>query len=231
MRLDSIGDKIGSLAAQIQVLDYGSGNLFSIQNSLERLSKDSREQVNMIVDSRYRSADEGDALVLPGVGSFPSAQRILSENKEAILRDVREKKMPLLGICLGMQLLFESSEEGPGEGLKFFRGSVKRFVPTAHCKVPHMGWNTMNPSQSSPDRDLTLCAGIGRSEWVYYVHSYFPEPYDSSIVEAWSEYAGTKFPAVVSEGSVFGTQFHPEKSHTAGSRILSNFLTLALERR
>lgn len=215
---------------KIQILDYGSGNLFSIKNSLERLSKlRDLANVDVAIDSRYPPAEgTPDALILPGVGSFSSAQRVLGENREPILCDVRERRLPILGICLGMQLLFESSEEGAGEGLKLLRGRVRRLSPAAGCKVPHMGWNTISPSREAPpsEEPRRLTEGLCASEWVYYVHSYFPEPEDLGVVEAWSEYAGTRFPAIVSHGNVFGTQFHPEKSHDCGARILSNFLAI-----
>lgn len=198
---------------KIQILDYGSGNLFSISDSINRISSDAQVSVN----SSYKKGTV-DALVLPGVGSFTSAQRILSENRQAILEDIAEG-MPVLGICLGMQLMFQKSEEGAGDGLGLFRGDVRRFMPSPTRKVPHMGWNTINIAKSS-----ALLRGLNDSSWVYYVHSFYPEPEDDDTTRAWTDYEGQRFPAAVESGKIFGTQFHPEKSHDAGSKIISNFL-------
>jgi glutamine amidotransferase len=200
---------------KIQILDYGSGNLFSISDSISRISSEAQVRVG----SSYKRGTV-DALVLPGVGSFTSAQRILSENRQAILDDIKENGMPVLGICLGMQLMFEKSEEGGGEGLELFRGNVKRFVPSPARKVPHMGWNTI----SFTKKRSALLQGLDDSSWVYYVHSFYPAPEDEDSVRAWTDYEGQRFPATVESGKIFGTQFHPEKSHDAGAKIISNFV-------
>ncbi len=202
---------------KIQILDYGSGNLFSIENAIKKSS----ESVEVEVSSKFTS-NTVDGLVLPGVGSFSSAQKILSENKSAILQDVRSQRLPLLGICLGMQLLFEESEEGPGEGLKLFKGKVRRFRASEGLKIPHMGWNTINLSSSSSG----LCEGLGMKEWAYYVHSYFPEVEDGNIVKGWTTYGSEKFASIIERKNVFGTQFHPEKSQTSGAKLISNFVSI-----
>jgi glutamine amidotransferase len=207
---------------KIQILDYGSGNLFSIKNAIERSSQD----VEAIIDSTFQS-DESDGLVLPGVGSFASAQRILNENRKTILDSVNRGGMPLLGICLGMQLMFEESEEGTGEGLKIFGGRVMRFPRNSGLKIPHMGWNTISLSTKMPNS--RLCRGLNDDEWVYYVHSYYPDPVDERIVCAWTEYGDSRFPAIIAQENVFGAQFHPEKSHTVGARIVSNFVNVVKE--
>ena len=199
---------------KIQILDYGSGNLFSISDSITRISSHARVSVG----SSYEKGTV-DALVLPGVGSFTSAQRILSENREAILEDIKEG-MPVLGICLGMQLMFQKSEEGAGDGLGLFRGNVKRFVPSPTRKVPHMGWNTISFTKKSS----ALLEGLDDYSWVYYVHSFYPASEDDDATRAWTDYERQRFPAAVESGKIFGTQFHPEKSHDAGSKIISNFL-------
>jgi len=201
------------MAALIQVLDYGSGNLFSIKDALGRVSPD----VKVKVSSRYRGGVDG--LVLPGVGSFSSAQKILGENKETILGDAREKKMPLLGICLGMQLMFDKSEEGKGKGLSLFKGKVVKFRSEPNLKVPHMGWNTLKLTRSKS----TFCQGLTSEEWVYFVHSFYPSPQDEAIVRAWTTYGSQRFPAIIESGNVFGTQFHPEKSSKTGFRLIRNF--------
>ena len=203
----------------IQVLDYGSGNLFSIENALRGAS----DSINVKVSSRFESG-KVDALVLPGVGSFSSAQEILSENKAEILEEVGSNKLPLLGICLGMQLLFEKSKEGPGEGLSIFKGGVERFTKPKNgtLKIPHMGWNTVEVGSKSK-----FCSGLAPTEWAYFVHSYFPLPKDKAIVRAWTSYGRRRFASIVEQGNVFGTQFHPEKSQAFGRKLISNFARLA----
>ena len=203
---------------KIQILDYGSGNFFSIRESLNR---NSGKNIESFISSSYKKGTI-DALVLPGVGSFATAQQILSENREAILADIKDNQMRVLGICLGMQLMFQISEEGEGEGLGLFEGDVKRFEPSPARKVPHMGWNTIDIVGG---KESSLLRGVHESSWVYYVHSYYPVPSDEEIASAWTDYEGLRFPAVIeSDGRIFGTQFHPEKSHTTGSSIISNFL-------
>ncbi len=207
------------MPAVVQILDYGSGNLFSIKDALSRVSK----KISVKVSSRYKE-DSIDALVLPGVGSFTSAQKVLGKHRDSILSDVKYG-MPLLGVCLGMQLLFEQSEEGSGDGLGIFKGNVVKFRPEKDLKVPHMGWNTLSLTDGSK-----FCKGLSKSEWVYYVHSYFPQPKDESIVKAWTGYGRQKFPAIIAKGNVFGTQFHPEKSSKAGSVLVTNFAGIVSSR-
>jgi glutamine amidotransferase len=206
------------MPALIQVLDYGSGNLFSIKDALSRVSP----EIKVRVSSKYRRGG-ADGLVLPGVGSFSSAQKILGENRDAILEDARE--MPLLGVCLGMQLMFEKSEEGRGRGLDLFDGQVVKFRPEPNLKVPHMGWNTLRISNLKS----LLCKGLSAEEWVYFVHSFYPSPQDESIVSAWTTYGTQRFPAVVERSNVFGTQFHPEKSSKAGFKLIKNFARCVLD--
>ena len=200
------------MTAVVQILDYGSGNLFSIKDALSRVLG-----LNVRVSSKYMKG-KTDGLVLPGVGSFSSAQGILSQNRESILEDVRDDKMPVLGICLGMQLMFQKSEEGPGRGLELFRGKVVKFRPEPKLKVPHMGWNTLALSGKSQFSD-----GLSNGEWVYYVHSFYPSPEDLAIVKAWTKYGKQQFPAIVSDNNISGTQFHPEKSSKAGFKLVNNF--------
>ncbi len=201
---------------KIQILDYGSGNLFSIENALKQ-----SDSIEVQVSSELTESVDG--LVLPGVGSFSSAQKILTRNKDRILDAVKSRKLPLLGICLGMQLLFEESEEGTGEGLKLFKGRVKRFSPKEESmKIPHMGWNTINLDSS----DSTFCKGLRSGEWTYYVHSYFPVPEDAKVVRAWTQYGSERFASIVESENILGTQFHPEKSQATGAKLISNFVSL-----
>ncbi len=208
----------------IQILDYGSGNLFSIQNSIGRVSKG---RVKAIVKSNFE--EETDGLILPGVGSFSSAQGILEQNRKQIIGAIKDRSLPLLGICLGMQLMFEKSKEGPGRGLALFEGNVERFDQDAKIKVPHMGWNTFRlASKNKPASKL--CIGLAQESWVYYVHSYFPKPKDHSIIKAWTKYGRNEFPAIIERENVFGTQFHPEKSGTTGLKLISNFVEYVAKR-
>lgn len=157
-----------------------------------------------------------DFLVMPGVGNFSAAAEKIAPLREELL-DFLKSGTPVLGICLGMQILFEESDEGPGKGLGFFDGKVVSLP--SNVKKPHMGWNIIRKTRESP-----LLEGI-QEDWVYFNHSYHPSPVDRRIVLAETNY-GTDFPAVVGSGTVFGTQFHPEKSSLTGEKILRNFVKL-----
>jgi glutamine amidotransferase len=193
---------------RIQIFNYGAGNLFSIQAALKK------EGVETALTEDGKGIEKADALVLPGVGSFNQAAKVLPISK---ILDAANGGKPLLGVCLGLQLLFSRSEEGPGSGLALLPGEVKRF-PSSGVKVPQIGWNTLDIERSSSP----LVEGLSDEPWVYYVNSYYPET-EGRWVVATSTY-GVRFPALVSEGNVHGTQFHPEKSGEAGRRILRNFL-------
>lgn len=203
---------------RIIVIDYGLGNLRSVRRGLERAGA----QVEVTSDSsQFGSAD---GLVLPGVGAFNSAMQNVQNKKIALLHAV-EDGIPMLGICLGMQMLLSLSDEGerqssPVEGLNFLPGHVKRFNfggTAEKLKIPHMGWNRLEVV-----KDNALVQGVN-GRYAYFVHSYYTEP--SSHTIATSRY-GTVFAAAIASGSVFGTQFHPEKSSAVGLRILKNFVEL-----
>ena len=193
------------------VVDYGVGNLFSMSNALRKAG------FHVEVAKKPQDLQDADALVLPGVGNFGAAAANLEPFSEAI-RDMVGRETPLLGSCLGMQLLFEGSEEGPGEGLGVLSGEVKRFV--GNMKTPHMGWNTVTFKQGS-----LLLEGIKPGSYFYFVHSYYPEPADPKDTLATTSY-GVEFASIVKRGSVYGAQFHPEKSGEAGARLLENFARL-----
>ena len=198
---------------KIGVIDYGSGNLRSVCKALEA----SGCTPSLINEPSGMSGL--DAIVVPGVGAFAHC----AENLRAtgLWNPVREWALsgrPYLGICLGYQLLFESSEESPGvEGFGVLKGRVVRFSDPA-LKVPHMGWNTLSKT-SGP-----LYKGLSDVVSMYFVHSYYPVPADSSLVSAWSDY-GVSFAAGVSSGALHAVQFHPEKSQSAGLALLRNFLS------
>lgn len=197
----------------IGVIDYGMGNLYSVSKALERMNAE------YVVSSDLSMLQKAKAYILPGVGAFKDAMAILTESKIAdFLKEEVGKGKPLLGICLGMQLLFNESEEnGWTEGLGFLNGQVKR-IPGEELKVPHMGWNKL-----TFHRDHPLLSGL-KEDYVYFVHSYYAVTNDEDIVIASSEY-GVTVPAVVGNQHVFGCQFHPEKSGKLGLAILRNYLT------
>lgn len=196
------------------IIDYGAGNLFSVKNALDFLGIENKITNN---PDDLRSADR---LILPGVGAFPDAMRMLNESGlvEVIKEEVQKK--PLLGICLGMQMLFEKGYEfGETDGLGLIPGSVKLMHPAGELPVPHIGWNSLEFNE--PCKLLDKCEN---GEYVYFVHSFAAEC-DSKNVAAYCDY-GMKVPALVFEGNVYGAQFHPEKSGDTGLNILRCFAAL-----
>lgn len=201
----------------ITIIDYGMGNLRSVAKALEALGVESE----VTADPRRIAA--ATHVILPGVGAFGDAMAEL--NKRGLTGPTVEyarSGRPFIGICLGMQLLFEESEESPGvKGLGLITGSVRRFEPG--LKVPHMGWNTVR--QARPSR---IFKGVPDNEYFYFVHSYYVEPAPGSESAAAGMTAyGIEFPAVLSHGNIFGTQFHPEKSQARGLKMLENFAKIA----
>jgi glutamine amidotransferase len=194
--------------ANVVIFDYGVGNLLSLKTALEKVG------MNASVGTTVADLAVADAIALPGVGSFTASLERLNIVKETLQNKVKEGT-PVLGICLGMQLFFESSEEGPGDGLAFFKGRVTALPKTV--KVPHMGWNTLEIVKQNELLD-TIVEGT----YVYFVHSFYPVPKDSSIVCTKTTY-GTTFNSAVASKNIYGTQFHPEKSGDVGIQILRNF--------
>jgi len=192
---------------RVAVLDYGAGNLHSLGKALEAGG------ATVTVTSSWNQALALDALVLPGVGSFGAAVASLGKER-ARARDAMEGGLPTLGICLGMQLLFESSEEGEGEGIGLFSGSVRVLQSRI---IPQIGWNDVVGGEDP------LFQGT-RMFLAYYANSYVCRPDDPSVVVATSEYQGDSFPAAVRSYQSWGVQFHPEKSSKAGLRVIRNFL-------
>lgn len=197
----------------IGIVNYGIGNLRSVEKAFHAV--DSEAEV---------SSDEGrlaecDGLVLPGVGAFGDGMDGLrSSGLDRVVERAAEDGKPMLGLCLGMQLLFEGSDEfGAHSGLGLLRGRVRRFPDTVRV-VPHTGWNSVTPARANP-----LFEGLDASPYFYFVHSYHVESDDDADVIGTTEYDGVVFPSICARGSLFGAQFHPEKSHTAGLRMLANF--------
>ena len=193
---------------KVVIFDYGVGNLLSLKTALEKVGLDAEITVSP------RQVSNADVIALPGVGNFSAAASKLAAVKQTII-DTVKKGTPIIGICLGLQLFFAESEEGPGEGLGLFEG--KNIWLRGPVKVPHMGWNTLRivkPNQ--------LFEGVGNGSYVYFVHSLYPVPTDKQIVATETDY-GTTFTSAVANRNVFGTQFHPEKSGDVGLKILANF--------
>ncbi|MFY9797344.1 MAG: imidazole glycerol phosphate synthase subunit HisH [Candidatus Nitrosopolaris sp.] len=200
----------------IAIFDYGAGNLFSLKAALERNGAQKASIIRDIVGIKKFSG-----LVLPGVGNFDPAMRSIGPHKELLIQsidDATDRGLPMLGICLGMEMLFEKSEEGILDGLKIFDGEVVLLART-RVKIPHMGWNNLYIT----GKQSKLLQGVKDGSWVYFVHSYYVKPKDKGLIAASSHY-GTRIPAVVEKGNLFGTQFHPEKSGSVGATILKNFL-------
>ncbi len=207
------------MSARVGVCDYGVGNLRSVERALRVAGADP------VISADPSVIVACDGVVLPGVGAFSVAARALRDTGlgEAV-RDIAHQERPVLGICLGYQLLFESSEEGHGgDGLGLLRGQVVKVTAAPGLKVPHMGWNTIATLRPS-----ALLEGIASGEYMYFVHSYvaIPEPDDTVAV---TEY-GAVLAAAVEHGGVMGTQFHPEKSGVTGLRAYANFVALCTAR-
>jgi glutamine amidotransferase len=199
-------------APQVAVVNYGVGNLRSIKRGLER----SGAQVQITHDPTELC--RSDAIVLPGVGAFAPAVKNLMTLTD-VVKEAMEDGKPTLGVCLGLQLLFtRSSEGGSTRGLDFIKGDIVKFPDT--MKIPQMGWNTIDFVQVHP-----LLEDVEDHSYVYFVHSYYPQPIDPKVIVATTEY-GVKFPSLVAKQSLFATQFHPEKSSKTGLTILKNFMTI-----
>ncbi len=203
----------------IALIDYDAGNMKSVEKALQLLGQET--VVTRDPDEIYRV----DGVILPGVGSFGDAMENLRRfGLVEVIRRVTEQGTPFLGICLGLQLLFESSEESPGvEGLGLLPGKILRIPAGEGRKIPHMGWNDI--TFPHPGR---LFAGVAEHSYVYFVHSYYLKAEDPSIVTAVTRY-GTGIHASVEKGNVFACQFHPEKSSDVGLQILKNFAAICAE--
>lgn len=203
----------------IAIVDYGIGNLRSVEKALQYVGGDA--QLTPDPDALRSAA----AIVLPGVGAFGDCiNQLKARGFEPVIREAVASGVPLVGICVGMQLLFEESEEmGRHQGLGLLPGRVVRF-PAGH-KVPHIGWNQIHPVRPTP-----LLEGLAPGSYAYFVHSYYAVPGDEALVLANTDYAGLYYASVVGHGLLFGLQFHPEKSQDVGLRILANLVALATEK-
>ncbi len=200
----------------IRIIDYGAGNLRSVEKALDFLGFDAE------ITSNPSKISEAEKVILPGVGAFGDCMNSISTaGLNECIHKVIENGTPFLGICLGLQLLFESSEESPNSnGLGIFKGKNIKIPQNSGLKIPHMGWNSIEYDHNCP-----IFKEIGDEPYVYFVHSYYMQPEDNSIISARTDY-GTKLPIALHNDNVYAVQFHPEKSGNTGLKILKNFGSL-----
>ena len=193
----------------VAIFDYGAGNIFSLKNSLEKVG------ATVDVITNFDDNNTYSGLLLPGVGNFDPAMKSIRDFSKIQFQDY-VGNMPVLGICLGMEMFFAKSEEGKEQGLDVIDGEV--IILPSSMKVPHMGWNNLEIKKPGK-----ILEGVENDSWVYFVHSYRVKPESNDVITAESDY-GIKVPAVVEYENFFGTQFHPEKSSVVGKIMLENFL-------
>ena len=200
----------------IAIIDYDAGNIKSVEKAMQLLGQE------VIITRDRETIMNADKVILPGVGAFGDAMSKLRQyGLDEVIRDVTAKGTPFLGICLGLQLLFERSDETPGvEGLRILKGEILRIPDKEGLKIPHMGWNSLHLQNSG-----RLFKDIPENTYVYFVHSYYLQAEDEEIVKATTQYS-TCIHASVEKGNVFACQFHPEKSSRWGLKILENFAAL-----
>ena len=199
----------------IAIIDYDMGNLHSVCKGLEKAGAAPK-----ITDSP-RELEQADAVVLPGVGAFdPAMQHLRSRGLEEPIKNVIASGKPFLGICLGLQILFSSSEEGTEPGLGIIAGTVRRFTYEPGITIPHMGWNQLEITQPG----CALWQQLPFQPWAYFVHSYYVDPTDSKVKAATVTHGSQTVTAAIADHNLMAVQFHPEKSSTAGLQILSNFV-------
>lgn len=198
----------------VAIIDYGAGNLQSVKNAFDFLG------VESVITSNSKEIINADKVVLPGVGAFGDAMTALCKSGlDEVVREICKINKPILGICMGEQLLFEESEESPGiKGLGILKGKIVR-IPDCGQKIPHIGWNSLKIA-----KDSKILCGIGEDPYVYFVHSYYLEA-EEDVVSAYTEYGGN-LAVAVEKGNIFATQFHPEKSGEIGMKILRNFVEI-----
>lgn len=200
----------------IAVIDYDAGNIKSVEKALQLLGEE------VVVTGERETLLSADKVILPGVGAFGDAMAaIRRQGLDQVIRRITDRGVPFLGICLGLQLLFERSDEAPGvDGLGILKGEILKIPETPGMKIPHMGWNSLRL-----ENDGRLFSGVPDNPYVYFVHSYYLKAADERIVKASTEYC-THIHASVEKDNVFACQFHPEKSSDVGLQILKNFVKL-----
>lgn len=201
--------------SDITIIDYGSGNIRSIYNGFKKIG------VEVCVSDDKKIISDSDAIVLPGVGAFGAVMNNLVDYRDIVYEHIDDGKA-LLGICLGLQMLFTNSQESPDiKGLDIFKGSVERFNLPKQFKIPHMGWNQISINKTD-NNNTTLLDDVD-NEYMYFVHSYYIRPEDESIITAYTDY-GMNVPVAIGKDNINALQFHPEKSGEAGLNILANFV-------
>lgn len=203
----------------IAIIDYGAGNLQSVKKAFDFIGAES------VITDNPETIKNCDKILLPGVGSFGDAMESMSaKNLVEIIKEEALSGKPFLGICLGLQLLFEESEESPGvKGLGIFKGKIKKFSTDMGLKIPHIGWNSLEAKQKD-----TLFKGIPENSYVYFVHSYYLHAENENEIATVTNY-GIDFHSAVGKDNIFATQFHPEKSGDVGLQILRNFASMGVE--
>jgi len=199
----------------IAIVDYGMGNIHSVKKVIDSFA------LKYLIAQKGSDLEQAEKIILPGVGAFADAMKELKQRKldTAIIEQIKHKK-PFLGICLGMQLLFERSDEAEGvAGLRVFAGRVKKLSNLGGLRIPHIGWNQLK--KVSPE--CPLLKDIPDNAYVYFCHSYYAEVRDKEVIAATTDY-GINFTSLIGKGNVFAVQFHPEKSQSVGIKILENFL-------
>lgn len=196
------------------IIDYGVGNIRSVMRVLEGCTTNDGENLEVEITDALETIESADLLMLPGVGAFNAASEQLEPISKTISKLVLDEGRPLIGICLGMQLLFEKSEEGAGKGLGIFNGSVTQLTSQ---RILHMGWN-----------EISYKGNAKGPSWAYFAHSYVCRPADESIIYGETTYQGDTFPSIIRFENVLGAQFHPEKSDLAGVKLLKDFVSEAL---
>lgn len=197
------------------IVDYGMGNLMSVYRKVKQIDS------NVVVSSSPNDLKSADKIIIPGVGNFGSGVKKLKEFHlwDEIIYQVEDREKPILGICLGMQLMAQSSEEGEVDGFGWVNGKVRKFVSdNIRWKVPHMGWNTLSQIEENP-----LLKGIDKNSEFYFVHSFYLPSVEGSHTIGKTDYI-VEFDSVIAKDNIFGTQFHPEKSHADGYKLLENFI-------
>lgn len=201
--------------SNITIIDYGSGNILSIYNGFKKIG------VEVTVSDDKNVIADSDAIILPGVGAYGAVMNNLIDYKDIVCEHISDNKA-LLGICLGLQMLFTTSQESPDvKGLDIFRGSVERFNLPKEYKIPHMGWNQITVNRTA-NNNTSLLDDVD-NEYMYFVHSYYIQPEDESLITAYTDY-GMNVPVAIGKDNINALQFHPEKSGKAGLNILKNFV-------